>query len=128
MHKPVPEFMNLANSYEISGHKHQAISCHAVNTGLFASALESKKVVWMNAGYDVDNDFSGRYHTEMMLSYARKSGYGGKGDLPRGVRSFRLTLGSNQSLHGISYIIEGETGQKSTEMLKHSPPNFGFSL
>jgi hypothetical protein len=55
--------MNLANNYDISGHKHQAISCHAINTGLFASGIESKKLVWINAGYDVDNDFSGRYHS-----------------------------------------------------------------
>lgn len=91
LHKPIPEFMNLANLYEITGHKQQAISCSAINTGLFATALESKKVVWVNAGFDPDNDFSGRYHDEVMFSYARKSGYGGKGDLPRGVRSFRLT-------------------------------------
>ena len=63
LHKPIPEFMNLANNYEISGHKHQAISCHAINTGLFAAGIESKKLVWINAGYDVDNDFSGRYHS-----------------------------------------------------------------
>ena len=120
--------MNLANNYEIAGHKHQAISCNAINTGLFATGVDSKKVVWVNAGFDVDNDFSGRYHSEMMFSYARKSGYGGEGSLPRGARSFRLTLGSHDSLHGISYIIEGETGEKSTDMHTHSPPNFGFSL
>lgn len=99
-----------------------------MNTGLFASGVESKKVVWINAGSDVDNDFSGRYHSEMMFSYARKSGYGGKGNLPRGVRSFRLTLSSEEFLHGMSYIIEAETGLKSTDMHKQSPPNFGFSL
>jgi len=128
LHKPVPEFMNLANLYEISGHKEQAISCHAVNTGLFASGVESKKVVWMNAGYDANNDFSGRYHSEMMFSYARKSGYGGDGSLPRGVRAFRLTLNQHKALHGLSYIIEGDTGEKSTDMHKQKPPNFGFSL
>ena len=119
--------MNLVNNYEISGHKHQAIRCHAVNTGLFAAGVESKKVVWVNAGYDADNDFSGRYHSEMMFSYARKSGYGGEGSLPRGVRSFRLTLGQRDSLHGVSYIIEGDTGKKSELMHKQDSPNLGFS-
>ena len=119
--------MNLANLYTISGHKEQAIGCQALNTGLFATAVDSKKVVWINAGADVDNDFSGRYHSEMMFSYARKSGYGGEGNLPRGVRAFRLSLQSHDRLHGLSYIIEGETGHQSTDMGTHAPPNFGFS-
>lgn len=129
LHKPIPEFMNLANLYEISGHKQQEIGCHALNSGLFAEALSGKRAVWINAGSDVDNDFSGRYHSEMMFSYSRKSGYGGAGDLPRGARAFRLTLdGSNASMHGLSYVIEGETGLKSTEMHPRKPPSFGFSL
>lgn len=128
LHKPVPEYMNLANRHSISGHKQQAVSCHAVNTGLFATALDSGKVVWINSGYDADNDFSGRYNDEMMLSYARKSGSAGKGDLPRGVRAFNLTLSHSGKLHGLSYVIEGETGERSTDMHERSPPNFGFSL
>jgi len=77
---------------------------------MFATAVENKKVVWINAGFDQDNDFSGRYNNEMMLSYARKSGYGGVGDLPRGVRAIRLTQSGTSALHGMSYIVEGETG------------------
>ena len=64
----------------------------------------------------------------MMLSYARKSGSSGKGDLPRGVRAFNLTLTHHGSMHGLSYVIEGETGERSTDMHERSPPNFGFSL
>ena len=127
LHKPIPEFMNLANLYKISGHKEQAVGCSALNTGLFATAVDTKKVVWINAGSDVDNDFSGRYHSEMMFSYARKSGYGGKGNLPRGVRAFRLSTESRNRLTGISYVIEGETGLQSTDMGHHAPPNFGFT-
>ena len=126
MHKPVPEFMNLANLYEISGHKQQAIGCHAINTGLFSAALETRKVVWMNAGFDADNDFSGRYNNEMMFTYARKSGYGGKGNLPRGARVIRLSE-SGEKLAGISYVVEGSTGERSTDMHQQAPPNFGFS-
>lgn len=90
-------------------------------------ALESKKVIWINAGGDADNDFSGRYHNEMMFSYARKSGFGGEGSLPRGVRSFLLTLNHDGTMHGISNIIEAESGIKSTDMNMHSPPSFNFS-
>ena len=92
IHKPIQEFMNLANLYDISGHKQQAIGCQAINTGLYATALEKGRVVWINAGNDADNDFSGRYNDEMMFSYSRKSGYGGVGDLPRGARIFKLTV------------------------------------
>lgn len=68
LHKPLPEFMNLVNTYEISGHKQQEINCQAINAGVFAAGLESKKTVWINAGHDANNDFSGRYHNEMMFS------------------------------------------------------------
>lgn len=128
LHKPIPEFMNLANRHTIHGHKQEAVSCHAVNSGLFATALDSKKVVWVNSGFDADNDFSGRYNDEMMFSYARKSGYSGKGDLPRGVRAFNLTLSHDGQMRGLSYVIEGETGERSTDMVERSPPGFGFSL
>ena len=92
LHKPVPEFMHLANLYEISGHKGQEINCHALNSGLFATALDHKHTVWINAGHDANNDFSGRYHNEMMFSYARKSGFAGDGHLNRGVRAFKLHI------------------------------------
>lgn len=127
LHKPIPQYMNLANLYDISGHKQQAIGCQAIDNGLFGVALESKKVVWINAGGDADNDFSGRYHNEMMFSYARKSGFGGEGSLTRGVRSFLMTLNHDGTMHGFSNIIEAETGIKSSDMHTHSPPSFNFS-
>lgn len=63
-----------------------------------------------------------------MLSYARKSGYGGAGDLPRGSRIFKMTVDKHDEMRGVSYIIDGDTGKRSTDMEKRSPPNFGFSL
>jgi len=73
---------------------------------LFATALENKRTVWINSGFDADNDFSGRYHNEMMFSYARKSGFSGAGHLKRGARAFKLTLQDDKSLHGLSYVVE----------------------
>ena len=87
VHKPVPEFMTLANLYDITGHKEQVIGCQAMNTGLFATAMESRRVEWIGAGGDADNDFAGKYH-QLWLSYARKTGYSGEGSLPRGARVF----------------------------------------
>ena len=85
-------------------------------------------MVWINAGKDANNDFSGRYNEHMMFSYGRKSGYGGKGELPRGVRTFHLKLSdSHKTLHGNSYVVEGATGEISTDMHLRSPPNFRFS-
>lgn len=63
-----------------------------------------------------------------MFSYSRKSGYGGAGDLPRGSRIFRMTVDKHDEMSGVSYIIEGDTGRRSNDMDKHTPPNFGFSL
>jgi len=93
---------------------------------MFAAALESKKIVWINAGSDADNDFSGRYNDDMMFSYSRKSGYGGSGSLPRGARVWNLTYNPKTGLHGTSYITEAN-GMQSQDMIKHSPPSFGFS-
>lgn len=118
--------MSLANHYEISGHKHQAIGCHSLNSGLYATALDSGRVVWINAGSDSENDFSGRYSNHMMMSYARKSGFGGEGSLPRGVRAMRISVDSNQRMTGYSYVIEAETGLPSTDMHKHSPPSYAI--
>ena len=128
LHKPIPEFMHLANRYEISGHKQQEINCSALNSGLFATAMDKKKTVWVNVGNDAYNDFSGRYHEEMMFSYARKSGFSGPGNLKRGARAFRLSLDNENVLHGISYVVEEPSGKPSEMMQRQNAPTFGFSL
>jgi len=98
--------MHIANLYSIAGHKEQEINCSAINSGLFATGLEHRRTVWINAGNDYNNDFSGRYHNEMMFSYARKTGFGGPGHLTRGARVFNFTIKHDKSLHGHSYIVE----------------------
>ena len=77
-HKPLQEFMQLANNYEVYGIKEQAVSCQAVNTGLFGAALTHKKTGWISVGGDADNDYAADFHG-IKLSYGRKSGSGGPG-------------------------------------------------
>lgn len=56
---------------------------------MFAIAKKSQKVGWIGAGGDSNNDFSGNYH-DIFLSYGRKTGFGGDGDLKRGARVFHF--------------------------------------
>ena len=58
-----------------------------MNTGLFATSIYSQMTTWIGVGGDAENDFAGHYQG-LWLSYARKTGYGGKGSLPRGARVF----------------------------------------
>ena len=80
VHYPLEEFMIMENFYRANGTCGQQVCCQAVNTGLFKAALDSKKVGWIVAGGDSDNDFFGSYQG-INMAYARKSGYGGNGDL-----------------------------------------------
>ena len=124
-HRPLQEFMNLANLYNITGHKHEPIGCQAMNTGLFATCLNSKRVAWLGVGSDVDNDFAGRYHA-LWMSYARKTGYGGKGSLARGARVFRIEKRAGSFMHNSSYVINDD-GDKDVDMDEKSPPTFQFA-
>ena len=117
--------MNLANMHEIAGHKGQAVSCQATNAGLYAAAIDRGMTSWISVGSDEDNDFSGVYH-RTVFTYARKSGFGGKGSLPRGTRAYRLSLGSSGDFHGRSHVIDASTNKVATDMSKHSPPEFAF--
>jgi len=58
---------------------------------------------------------------------ARKSGFGGPGDLTRGARVFHLSLKHDNSLHGSSYVVEAPDAKQSTTMVRKTPPSFGFS-
>ena len=90
MHRPIQEFMPMANLYHFFGNKQQVVGCQSLNTGLYAQSVESLKTAWISAGGDSNNDFAGKYH-DIYLSYARKSGYAGDGRLNRGARVFELT-------------------------------------
>lgn len=77
--------MIMENHYTAYGNCDQQVCCQAENTGFFKAAIDSKKVNWILAGGDSDNDFKGTYQG-INLAYARKSGFGGNGNLPRGAR------------------------------------------
>ena len=51
--------------------------------------MTHKKTGWIAAGGDVDNDYVAVYHG-LHMSYGRKSGSGGPGNLKVGARVFEL--------------------------------------
>lgn len=81
--------MSLANHFEVLGNREDAVSCQAVNTGLYATGKMFNHVAWYGAGRDSSNDFVGNYHGQY-LSYARKTGKGGAGSLKQGARGFHM--------------------------------------
>jgi len=60
-----------------------------LNTGFYAAAKFYERTIWIGSGSDPENDYAGNYHG-IWMSYGRKSGYGGKGSLNRGVRVWEL--------------------------------------
>jgi hypothetical protein len=122
MHRPIQEFMTLGNMYSITGHKQQAISCQATNTGMFAVAREKMGVGWIGAGGDSNNDFSGNYH-DIFLSYGRKSGFGGDGDLLRGARVFNFVKPQYDDMHVTTWVTD-ENGYRNADMVPHPAPYF----
>ena len=93
---PLPEFMELYNSVNtpVYGLSQQEVCCQAQNTGLFEAALQSKEVGWIVAGSDANNDWQGNWKG-VEIAYGRKSGYGGRGDLPRGARVLKVNVDNN---------------------------------
>lgn len=117
--------MNLHNNYNTTGHKGQLINCQALNTGFFAAQRSLEKTGWVGFGGDADNDFAGNYHGTY-LSYGRKTGFGGGGELKRGVRVFDL----ERKVHGpfkISAYVLDEDGNKNVDMGMYEPPFFRFT-
>ena len=127
MHRPIQEFMPMANLYKFYGNKQQVVGCQTMNTGLYAMTVEALKTAWISAGGDSDNDFAGRYH-DTYFSYARKSGYAGDGRLARGARVFELTYTRGKGMKGHSYVVDGESGERNVDMPKSYPPTFSFLL
>ena len=125
MHRPLQEFMTLGNMYSITGHKEQAINCQAINTGMFAIAKQSGKVGWIGAGGDSNNDFSGNYH-DIFLSYGRKTGFGGDGDLKRGARVFHFEKRHGTEMKVQTWITDAE-GKRNDGMTTHPAPSLQIS-
>ena len=49
------------------------------------------------------------------MSYARKTGYSGGGDLTRGARVFELKKGDGSFMHGSSYVVD-DNGETNVDM------------
>ncbi|CDW84236.1 UNKNOWN [Stylonychia lemnae] len=88
---PLEEFMIMTTHYSAQGTCGQQVCCQAENTGLFKAAIDSKRINWIIAGGDSDNDYKGTYQG-INLAYARKSGQGGNGQLKRGARIVKANV------------------------------------
>lgn len=117
--------MHLANNYNVTGFKQDVVCCQALNTGLYAAAKFYERTVWIGAGSDSNNDYVGNYHG-LYLSYARKSGFGGYGDLKRGARIWSLEKKQSEAL-SISAYVRDVDGAHNVGMEEHFPPTFSFS-
>jgi len=114
--------MNLANNYNITGHKHDSIHCQALNTGLYAAAKFYERTIWIASGGDNDNDFAGNYHG-LWMSYGRKSGFGGPGRLERGARIWELKKEPGMPLEIKAYTRDHD-GAHNKGMGVIEPPSF----
>lgn len=94
-HIPVPEFREAWESGQAAGIRQEAVCCPRLNSGLFASMLESGDMIGAFAGHDHDNDYAGSVHG-IRLGYGRVTGYGGYGSLQRGARVIRLLEGQRR--------------------------------
>ena len=87
---------------------------------MFAIAKQSQKVGWNGAGGDSNNDFSGNYH-DIFLSYGRKTGFGGDGDLKRGARVFHFEKKEGMQMHVQTWITD-VNGKRNADMISHPAP------
>ena len=117
--------MFSANVQEVYGIKDQAIDCQAVNSGLFAAALESGKTAWISAGGDPYNDFFTIYHG-LHISTGRKTG---KGDQPfsMGARAFEISAKDSSHLLLHSFSVDA-SGEKNPDFEIRYPPAFSFGF
>lgn len=88
---------------------------------MFAIAKQSGKVGWIGSGGDSNNDFSGNYH-DIFLSYGRKTGFGGDGDLKRGARVFHFEKKNGTEMKVQTWITDAD-GKRNDEMITHPAPS-----
>ena len=92
---------------------------------MFAIAKDLNKVGWIGAGGDSNNDFSGSYH-DIFLSYGRKTGYGGDGNLKRGARIFHFSKDQGSEMHVQTWITDVD-GKRNADMITHPAPYLSYS-
>lgn len=95
-HIPLQEYAEVVDDDKTYGFKDEGAGCPAdLNTGLYASLIETDDVMGVFAGHDHNNDFVGldRY---IALGYGRSTGAQAYGDHPLGARVFDLYEGQRK--------------------------------
>lgn len=118
VHIPLPEFMDVWNVEPCHGDlKDGGICCSSVNTGLYSAFKMVNRVKYVGVGHDHNNDFWGDYNG-IVLSYGRKTGYGGYGPkMKNGARVIEVTF---EPFKIVTWIRE-EDGNKVVDQDRHAP-------
>lgn len=94
LHIPLKEFETLEGDNKTFGNALEGgISSASVNSGMFASLVETQDMMGVFAGHDHDNDFIG-IKGSIALGYGRVTGADAYGSLTRGARIISLTEGA----------------------------------
>lgn len=116
--------MDTWNYHNCTGRRLESISCSVLNTGLFAAAREIGGIHSIHCGHDHENDYYGNMGG-IILSYGRKSGYGGYGppaDWLRGARVMNLSLDEMKShVAHVDTWIRQEDGSVMSKFPEHIP-------
>jgi 3',5'-cyclic AMP phosphodiesterase CpdA len=94
-HIPLPEWDEAWRAgSDRRGRRGEAVSCPALNSGLFAAFVERGDVVGAFCGHDHGNDYAASLHG-IRLAYGRATGYGGYAvaGAARGARIIELREG-----------------------------------
>jgi predicted phosphodiesterase len=96
-HIPLPEYDEVWEREVCVGHKHEAVCCPRLNSGLFARMVEAGDVAGIFVGHDHTNDYCGT-KAGIRLLYGRATGYNtyGREGFARGARVIRLTEGKRE--------------------------------
>lgn len=72
-HIPFPEYATAQVSGKPVGNKDERVSCAELNSGMFATMLETRAIMGTFVGHDHNNDFASIFHG-VCLAYGRKTG------------------------------------------------------
>jgi len=123
-HIPIPEYVEVWNSYFTFGAKNETVGCPTVNSGAFEAFRQGGNIKALFCGHDHTNDYGGLFKG-IQLIYGRKTGYGSYGPInQKGGRVIKLkeTLEQGQTDPTLSfetYIVE-ENGN----VVKHEVPHW----
>jgi len=117
LHIPLPEYREVWNTRICYGHRYEKVHSPKINSGLFASMVQSGGVKGIFCGHDHINDYTGMLYG-IRLCYGRATGYHtyGRWLYQRGARVIQLRQGQD-----FTTWIRLANGKKVHNPRKHYP-------